>query len=260
MTQKPKLGQNFLRDQKAIERIADSFGDLSQRTVVEIGAGAITSALAARAGRLVAVELDPRLAEYLRQEFAGRPVEIVNQDVLQFDLEPVAREADQPLLIAGNLPYGVTSPILTKLAANAHLIERAVLMIQREVADRVAAAPGSRDFGVLSIEVQMAGPVRKLFTLPPEAFQPPPEVYSTVFLWNFHPRWAELGVEPEAFSRFLRQVFAQKRKTLANNLRAAGYAADAIARASQAAEVSVSARAEALAIESLATLCRSLQG
>ncbi len=96
-------------------------------------------------------------------------------------------------------------------------------MVQREVADRIVAVPGTRDYGLLSVTVQMYGPVARLFTLPPSAFSPPPDVHSTVFRWRFAPRFAELGVEEAGFLRFARQVFAQKRKTLANNLRAAGY-------------------------------------
>ena len=111
---------------------------------------------------------------------------------------------------------------MLKLAENVAVLDRAVLMVQREVADRVTAAPGSRDYGLLSVTVQMHGPVEPLFTLPPSAFSPPPEVHSTVFRWRFAPRFEELGVSRQEFLGFMRQVFALKRKTLANNLRAAG--------------------------------------
>ena len=258
---KPKLGQNFLNDGQAVERIANALGDLTGRTVIEVGPGrgAITHALAARAAHVVAVELDPVMAERLRAEFPADRVSVVNQDVLQFDFAGASKAAGERLAVFGNLPYGITSPILTRLAAQSPALDCAVLMVQREVADRVAAAPGSRDYGVLSISVQLHGPVEKLLTLSPTAFSPPPEVYSTVFRWRFKPRFAELGVEETGFLRFVRQCFAQKRKTLANNLRAAGMAAPEVSAALEEAEIEGQARAESLSIERLARLWRILE-
>jgi 16S rRNA (adenine1518-N6/adenine1519-N6)-dimethyltransferase len=263
MLAKPKLGQNFLDDQQAVQRIAAALGDLSGRTVVEIGPGrgAITGALAARAARVLAVELDPEMAAHLRVEFPQRPearVTVIERDVLHFDFAEASAAAGERLPVAGNLPYGITSPILLKLAASHASLDRAVLMVQREVADRVAAAPGSRDYGLLSVTVQMFGPAEKLFTLPPTAFIPPPDVYSTVFRWRFAPRFIELGVEEAPFLRFVRQAFAQKRKTLANNLRAAGMASAAVTEALSQAGVAPQARAEALSIEAFADLWRRL--
>ena len=256
MPQKPKLGQNFLRDQSAIQRIASALGDLSNQTVIEIGPGqgAITRALMERAARVVAIELDRELAPRLRAQFPPERLSVVEQDVLQFDFAAAAAQAEQKLAVAGNLPYYITSPILLKLAASHAVLDRAVLMVQREVADRVVAAPGSRDYGLLSVTVQMYGPVAPLLTLPPGAFSPPPEVYSTVFRWRFAPRFVELGVEEESFLPFVRQAFAQKRKTLANNLRAAGYTPQAIQDALAGAGLPAQARAEELAIEALAAL------
>jgi 16S rRNA (adenine1518-N6/adenine1519-N6)-dimethyltransferase len=261
MPAKPKLGQNFLNDAQAIQRIADSLGDLSGHAVVEIGPGqgAITGTLAARAGHLIAVELDHELALHLKVRFESERVTVVEQDVLRFDFAAAAAAAGERLAVAGNLPYGITSQILLKLAASQAALDRAVLMVQREVADRIAAGPGSRDYGLLSVTVQIYGPVQKLFTLPPESFTPPPDVHSTVFRWRFAPRFAELGVEEESFLRFVRQCFAQKRKTLANNLRAASVAPAAVAGALASAAIDSHARAEALPIEALAALWRGLQ-
>ncbi len=227
MPSKPKLGQNFLKDHQAIQRIVDAIGDCAGRTVVEIGPGkgAITRSLAARAGRVVAVELDTELAGLLRNELPPDRVTVVSKDVLDFDFASTSQEVGERLLVVGNLPYLITSPILLKLAECHASLDRAVLMVQREVADRVTASPGSRDYGLLTVTVQLHGPVERLFTLPPGAFSPPPEVHSTVFRWRFAPRFAELNIEPVEFTRFLRCAFAQKRKTLANNLRAAKFAA-----------------------------------
>jgi 16S rRNA (adenine1518-N6/adenine1519-N6)-dimethyltransferase len=127
------------------------------------------------------------------------------------------------------------------------------------VADRIVSQPSSRDYGLLSVTIQMHGPAQRLFTLPPSAFSPPPEVHSTVFRWRFAPRFAELGVEETSFLRFVRLCFAQKRKTLANNLRAAAIPPAAVAAALAQTEIDPLARAEALSIESFATLWRCLE-
>jgi 16S rRNA (adenine1518-N6/adenine1519-N6)-dimethyltransferase len=265
MPQKAKLGQNFLSDQSARVRIVEALGDISEQTVVEIGPGkaAITEILAAKAKRLIAVELDRTLAADLRQRFAvPRPetsIEILEQDILTVDLASL-RSGSEKLMVVGNLPYYITSDILLHLFHHHDSISRAVVMMQREVADRVAANPGSRDYGLLSATTQLYARVEKLMTLPPGAFSPPPQVYSSVLRLSFAPRFAELNVPVEGFLSFLRQTFAQKRKTLHNNLRAAGYEPEAITGASENAGVSLQARAEALPLEAAAGLYRALHG
>jgi 16S rRNA (adenine1518-N6/adenine1519-N6)-dimethyltransferase len=265
---KSRLGQNFLVDQQAIRRIVAAAGDCSNRTVIEIGPGkgAITRELAAKAEHLVALEVDPELAARLSSTFdpaaagqAGSNVRIETIDVLSFDFMAAAADTGQRLVVVGNLPYYITSPILLKLAENCEALDRAVLMVQREVADRVTAAPGSRDYGLLTVTVQLHGPVERLFTLPPRAFSPPPEVHSTVFRWRFAPRFQELDADRDRFLSFLRQVFAFKRKTLANNLKAAGFGAETITSVLHSSGIDEKARAEALPVETLAGLWRSLK-
>jgi len=185
-------------------------------------------------------------------------VKVVESDVLEVDfggLLPAGERAS----IVGNLPYYITSDILLKLfAASRHgLFTRAVLMMQREVAERVAAAPGVRDYGLLSATAQMHTRVEELFTLPPSAFSPPPEVYSTVIRLEFATQFEELGVEPEAFDRFLHMSFAQKRKTLANNLRAAGYSVEAL-HAAWPTTIPQQARAESLSLQAMTELYRAI--
>jgi len=231
------------------------------RTVVEIGPGkgAITRLLARRALRLIAIELDRELAPRLREQFADQQaVTIVEADILRVDLSELAPSGEK-LLVAGNLPYYMTSDILLHLIRHANAIERAVVMVQREVADRVAANPGSRDYGLLSATAQLHARVEKLLTLPPGAFSPPPDVHSTVMRWTMHSRIDELGVEQEAFTRFLRDCFAQKRKTLGNNLRAAGYPPTEVAAALQESGVRPAVRAEELDLETLAALWHALK-
>jgi 16S rRNA (adenine1518-N6/adenine1519-N6)-dimethyltransferase len=281
---KPKLGQNFLTDDSACHRIADALGDITTRTVVEIGPGhgAITSILATRAARLHCIEFDPSLARELTFKFRDNPrVTIHHADILQFNLTQLATENWQletessklaaessqltankqtPALdIIGNLPYYITSDILLHLfsAARSNLLRRAVLMMQREVADRIAASPGVSDYGALSAFTQLHAHAENLFTLPPSAFSPPPEVYSTVIRLDFSPRFAELRVDAEGFNRFLRASFAQKRKTLANNLRTSGYTSAEIQRA-WPHDLPAQIRAEAVSLESMAELYRSL--
>jgi 16S rRNA (adenine1518-N6/adenine1519-N6)-dimethyltransferase len=137
------------------------------------------------------------------------------------------------------------------------LLTRAVVMMQREVAERLAAEPGVRDYGLLSATAQMNARVETLFTLSPSSFSPPPDVYSAVLRLEFHPRFTELGVDAAGFDRFLRACFAQKRKTLANNLRAAGYSA-ADLQAAWPAEIPPQARAESVQLEPMAQLYRAL--
>lgn len=258
----PKLGQNFLIDEAACLRIADSLGDLSHRTVVEIGPGhgAISVLLAPRCARLHLIELDAALARELSFRFRNDVhVTVHHADVLTVDLASLMDGAAEPLEVIGNLPYYITSDILLHLyaAARRGLVHRAAVMMQREVADRLVASPGSSEYGALSAFTQMHADVTSLFTLPPAAFNPPPAVYSTVLRLTFAPRFAELQVEPEGFNRFLRSTFAQKRKTLVNNLRNAGFGADAI-RAAWPPELPAQARAESVPLAQLAELYRTL--
>ncbi len=259
---KPKLGQNFLVDQNACLRLANSLGDLSRRTVVEIGPGhgAITELLAERCKNLHCVEFDSDLARELQLRFRHQTHVIIHHaDILTSDLHAMLGDS-QSLDVVGNLPYYITSEILLLLfaAARQSTISRAVLMVQREVADRIAACPGARDYGALSALTQLHAAVNHLFILPPAAFKPPPDVYSTVLRLDFAPRFAELGVSFEGFNTFLRLSFAQKRKTLANNLRSAGYSAAELA-AAWPASIAAQARSEAVPLQAMAELYRSLQ-
>jgi 16S rRNA (adenine1518-N6/adenine1519-N6)-dimethyltransferase len=262
MPHKPKLGQNFLVDDAARHAIVDALGDIGQRIVIEIGPGhgALTEILAGRARRLIALELDRALAAELSFRFRDQPhIQIVEADFLKTELNtfiPAGETAD----VIGNLPYYITSDILLKLfaAGSTGLIARAVLMMQREVADRVAASPGVRDYGLLSATAQINAQVDALFTLSPSAFSPPPDVYSTVLRLEFAPRFAELRVDASGFDAFLRQCFAQKRKTLRNNLRVAGYTAETIAQA-WPSTISKQARAESLDLVAMAELYRALK-
>jgi 16S rRNA (adenine1518-N6/adenine1519-N6)-dimethyltransferase len=282
---RPRLGQNFLVSATAQRAIVEALGDVSARTVVEIGPGrgALTALLAGRARRLLAVELDRELAGRLREQFAGRgPVEVLEQDVLETDFAALRGEGaggdqrgevdrDQgeaaagrgeaeKLVVVGNLPYYITSEILLRLFRHAGDVERAVVMVQREVADRLAARPGTRDYGVLTVTAQMHARVEKLMTLPPGAFAPTPKVDSTVVRLTMAPRFKELGVEAGEFLRFVRSCFAQKRKMLGKNLRNAGFEAEQVTAALEKCGIPAGARAEEVSVERLAGLWREVKG
>ena len=261
-SKKPKLGQNFLIDENACQRIADAIGDASKKTVVEIGPGhgAITDLLAKRCKQLHCIEFDPALARELKFRFRGAThVKIHHADILKTDLATLLGSAAS-LDVVGNLPYYITSDILLLLfaAARAGVVSRAVLMMQREVAERIVAGPGSSEYGSLSAATQMHAQATNLFTLPPGAFSPPPEVFSTVLRLEFAPRFTELGVDAASFEAFLKVIFAQKRKTLHNNLRAGGRSAEEIASA-WPQSIPPLARAESLGLEPMAQLYRALQ-
>jgi 16S rRNA (adenine1518-N6/adenine1519-N6)-dimethyltransferase len=269
---KPKMGQHFLAGEGDAARIVDALGDVSQSTVLEIGPGRgiLTSLLARRARRLIAVELDRVLAAQLRLKFGmARNVEILEADILAIDFDslfgpkpglgrPGIELKPEPVKVVGNLPYYITSDILLRLFDSAKYFESIVIMVQKEVADRIAAAPGSRDYGLLSATTQMYARVEKLFTLAPGAFAPPPKVHSTVLRLTISPRQEELGIAGDGFIDFLRASFGQKRKTLRNNLKTK-YADNELKRALAEARVKPAARAETLSLEQSAALYRALR-
>jgi 16S rRNA (adenine1518-N6/adenine1519-N6)-dimethyltransferase len=257
----PRLGQNFLTSPSARQAIVDALGGISASTVVEIGPGmaSITDLLATRAQRLIAIELDRTLVPVLRARFPAPHISILEQDVLTVDLTALAAAEGVPQLsVVGNLPYYITSDILLHLFAHQAVVGRAVVMVQREVGDRMVAAPGTSDYGMLSATCQLYARTERLLTLPPEAFSPPPKVHSSVIRLTMRPRFEELGVEPAGFLRYLRQCFAQKRKTLGNNLRAAGYGPAVVQEAFAVAGIDPGCRAEALALEEQARLYLAL--
>jgi 16S rRNA (adenine1518-N6/adenine1519-N6)-dimethyltransferase len=269
---KPKLGQHFLNSEDSAARIVDALGDISQSTVLEIGPGRgiLTSLLAKHARRLIAVELDRVLAAQLRLKFGmSRNVEVIEADVLAIDFDslfgpkpglgrPGIDIKPEPAKVVGNLPYYITSEILLRLFEFSKYFESIVIMVQKEVADRIAAQPGGRDYGVLSATAQLYGHVEKLFTLPPGAFAPPPKVYSTVLRLTIDPQQERLGVAGDGFIDFLKLSFGQKRKTLWNNLKT-NYDPAGLKRALAEAHVKPTARAETLSLDQSAALYRALR-
>jgi 16S rRNA (adenine1518-N6/adenine1519-N6)-dimethyltransferase len=268
---KPKLGQHFLADDSAALRIVEALGDIAEKTVLEIGPGrgAITSLLARRARRLIGIEFDRVLAAQLRMKFALYPnVEIIEGDVLAIDFgtlfgpkpgasRPGLVQTPEPVRVVGNLPYYITSDILLRLFSFRQCFDTIVIMVQKEVADRLSASPGSRDYGLLSETAQLYARIEKLFTLPPGAFVPPPKVHSSVVRLTMEPKLEALHVPEEAFIQFLKLSFGQKRKTLWNNLKSE-YPEASLRAALQQAGVKPAMRAEALPLETKAEIFRAL--
>lgn len=256
---RPRLGQHFLADPGWRAEILERIGPHPDDVWTEIGAGAgeMTRALAARVKRVVAIELDPRLVERLRLATAGLAVEIVSGDVLALDLPRLLPPHSR---VYGSLPYYITSPILRRLFDLGRQIEAIDVVIQWEVAERLVARPGSRDYGWLSVAAQVHTRPEILLRVPPGAFRPPPKVHSALVRLTPPGEAARLGLESvERFLEFAERCFAHKRKTLANNLKA-DYGTASVSEALNKHGHGPKARAEELSVENLALLWRSLEG
>ncbi|MDQ6759046.1 MAG: 16S rRNA (adenine(1518)-N(6)/adenine(1519)-N(6))-dimethyltransferase RsmA [Acidobacteriota bacterium] len=239
-----RLGQHFLTSPALLENIATAVCPDECDTVLEIGPGkgALTTYLLQRAGRVIAIEIDPVLAQYLRSKFRDeRRLQIVEGDVLKTDLRQWG-----PVRVAGNLPYYITSAIIERVLALRPLLVAAVFLVQKEVGQRLTASPGTRDYGYLSIQTQLLSMPEMLFAVPAAAFHPPPKVESAVV--RLLPR-AELSVpDVGGFLRFAGMCFRQKRKTLRNNLLAA-YGSELVDQLPEGRK-----RAEQLTLENLIEL------
>jgi 16S rRNA (adenine1518-N6/adenine1519-N6)-dimethyltransferase len=258
-TKRRALGQHFLRDPGVARAIVDLVAPTAADLVVEIGAGegALTGELARRAGHVVALEVDRELVARLSARFPS--VEVVEADARAFHYEALARPRQGRVLVIGNLPYSVGTPILAALIAARASIDEMALMLQREVAERVAAPPGSKTYGSLSVLSQLHCDVRLALRVPPGAFRPPPAVESAVL----HVRVRREARAPLGDERRFRAVvyaaFARRRKTLANALAAGlGLPLEAVRRAATTAGVDPSRRAETLTILEFAELARRL--
>lgn len=263
LSPKKSLGQNFLVDPRAQERIVAAAEIQDCDVVVEIGAGlgALTARLADVASKVIAIDRDAQLVAILRSELADRPnLEIVLGDALEFDLGEAARKAGRPLVVVGNLPYVVTSPVLfatIEAAAGGQVVDRAIFMVQKEFAQRMLAPPGSRTYGRLSVMVQQAASAEILFHVGAGAFLPAPAVTSTVL--RLRPRAQPLADVRDAslFARVVREAFGARRKMLRRALEP-GFGGARAAAALDAAGIAGTRRAEELAVADFARLANAL--
>jgi 16S rRNA (adenine1518-N6/adenine1519-N6)-dimethyltransferase len=256
-----RFGQHFLEPTWVL-KLVDAVSPAATDVFLEIGPGraALTKVLAPRVARVVAVEIDRDLAALLPARVPAT-VRVVEGDFLDVDLQELLRAEPHPVRVIGNLPYNVSSPILFKLlhaADEGRRFRDATLMLQKEVADRLIARPGTSDYGSLAIQVALLADVERLLTLPPGAFRPPPKVTSAVVRLTFRPRLADVG-DPAVFERIVRGAFLQRRKTLLNALRPV---ADAMGQSApeliERAGVDPGKRPEALTVLEMARLSRAV--
>jgi 16S rRNA (adenine1518-N6/adenine1519-N6)-dimethyltransferase len=253
---KKKWGQNFLHDVKVARAIVRASTVGADDTVVEIGAGlgAITGLLASAARRVVAIERDRELAEVLRREFEGvANVEIREQNALNFDFAAL----DEPAVeVVGNLPYNISSPLIFHLIDQRAHIRCATVMLQRELAQRLVASPGSRLYGAPSVSCRQFAELKLCLQVGRGAFAPPPRVDSSVIqLCMRHQPLCQ--VDPRVFREVVRAAFGARRKTLRRAL-AAAYPADRVERALKATGISPTVRAETLDVAQFGNLANAL--
>lgn len=220
MRARKRFGQHFL-EPAWVAKLVAAIDPRPEETFLEIGPGrgALTAALAPRTGRLIAVEIDRDLAAALPERVPGH-VRVVEGDFLDTDLAALLAAERHPVRVAGNLPYNVATPILAKLldaAAGGRVLADATVMLQKEVAERVVAGPGSSDYGPLAIAVALDADAESMLTLPPGAFRPPPKVTSAVVHMRFRAPAVEVG-DRAVFERLVRGAFQQRRKTILNAL------------------------------------------
>lgn len=256
-----RFGQHFL-EPAWVAKLIEGLSPRPDDTFLEIGPGrgALTKPLAARVGRLVAVEIDRDLAAALPSQLPGH-VRIVQGDFLDTDLDALLAGERRPLRVVGNLPYNVSTPILFKLlgaADEGRVFSDATVMLQKEVADRLVARPGTSDYGALAIQVALSADVERVLTLPPGAFRPPPKVTSAVVRLAFRPRPVDVG-DARTFERLVRGMFLQRRKTLANALKPVAAAQGRSApELIERAGLDGRRRPETLTLEEIARLSRAV--
>ena len=259
MHRRRALGQHFLRDTALARAIVDLVSPTAADLVVEIGPGqgALTGELQRRAGRVIALEVDPALAADLRRRLPG--VEVLDADARAWDYRGLPRPPQGRVLVVGNLPYSAAKPILAALLEAGPVIDEMALMLQREVAERLAAPPGGRTYGSLSVLTQLHVDVRVALRVPPGAFRPPPRVESTVVHLRVLPAPRVPLSDERRFRTVVRAAFAQRRKVLANALAGSlGLPVEEVRRRLEQAGIDPGRRAETLTISEFARAAAGL--
>ena len=264
------LGQNFVTDPAVTEGIIEAAGAGPKDLVIEIGPGlgVITSKAAAGCGKLVAIEIDKKLLPILAETVGWQPnVKILNEDILQADLAKIVAEEKvlpdgstaENVRLIGNLPYYITTPILNKLMALPGLFTSLTIMVQKEVAEKMMAAPGAKNYGVISIHVQYFCEIEYIMDVPKEVFLPQPKVDSSVLTLHVRKQPAVQPKDEELFFELVKAGFSQRRKTLSNSLTGVrGADRDTVVRALEAAGIDPKRRAETLSLEEFANVANRL--
>jgi 16S rRNA (adenine1518-N6/adenine1519-N6)-dimethyltransferase len=252
-----RLGQNFLIDPNIVRKIVGLAELNTGDHVLEIGPGRgiLTEALCRAAGRVTAIEVDPRLHAYLETRQSKLPnVELVCEDALVYPIESLPIGT----VVVANLPYYISTPLLFRLLDQRGLFPRMVLMLQDEVADRLVAKPGGSDYGVLSVMAQYAAEITKSFRVSAQCFRPRPEVGSAVVVLRTHKRTRLSQQEEFAFRALVKAAFAHRRKTLINSLRDEGYELHLVSETLQQLDITPTRRAETLSVEDFLRFARAL--
>ena len=262
------LGQHFLIHQATAEKIAGAINPRPGDVVVEIGAGlgALTLPLSRSGALVIAVEIDAELAKFLRKEFEkrnGKGVKIECMDILGLDLIGLHEQFQRKMKIIGNLPYNISSPVLFKLMEAADYLKEAVLMLQDEVAERVLAGPGNKDYGILSVMVAYHSECRRVMRVKASQFHPPPKVDSQVVSLSFRDRPLTPQVEASWLLQTVKAAFSHRRKTVRNSLLASklgNLTSDLVNGVLQEASIEGSRRPESLTLEEFLRLAKGLEG
>jgi 16S rRNA (adenine1518-N6/adenine1519-N6)-dimethyltransferase len=263
-----RLGQNFLKDPRIINRIIEAVAPRSDETIIEIGpgTGALTSHLVERAGHVIAVEFDRNLAPLIEERFGkNQNFKLLHEDALETDFCTAIKPAQQARLVA-NLPYNISTAILQRLIAQRACLEEMVLMLQREVVERIQAHAGSSDRGYLSVFVEAHCETEKLFDVPPSSFRPQPKVWSSVLQLKFRSQMAVEVNDEDLLWSVVSTGFRQKRKTILNNLRNATSRLHEVIKQNGGAsivlckaEVDLQRRAESLSLDEWGRITRAME-
>ena len=260
---KKGLGQNFLSSQSVLEEIADS-AEIENEGVIEIGPGfgVLTNELAKRAEKVLALEIDERLIPILRDTLSEYDnVKVINKDVLKTDIAELIKSefGDRRVSVAANLPYYITTPIITSLIENRLPLKNLVVMIQKEVADRITAQPGTKDYGAISVLCQFYTKPELICNVGAELFVPPPKVDSAVVKMAFRDEPAVEVKDEKMFFRTVKAAFSQRRKTLLNCL-AANFPINKsdLTQIMESVDISPSRRGETLLLEEFAKLAEAI--
>ncbi|CCY07358.1 MAG: 16S rRNA (adenine(1518)-N(6)/adenine(1519)-N(6))-dimethyltransferase RsmA [Coprobacillus sp.] len=259
---KKKFGQNFLIDSNIVMKIVKTANITKETNVIEIGPGigAMTEILAKEAGKVLCFEIDEDMVNILNEEIKNDNVKIVNKDFLKVDLDEEMRYFIEPknIVVVSNLPYYITTPIIFKLLEYSKNIEKMVFMVQKEVSERLTAKPGSKEYGSLSVLIELNGTMKKEFNVSRNCFYPVPNVDSEIVSMEINKNDSALKNDP-IFGKFIQNIFEMKRKTLANNIcKKTNFSRDDLNKILQELGLSESVRAESLSLNQISKIYEAL--
>ncbi|OLA10631.1 MAG: hypothetical protein BHW12_01780 [Coprobacillus sp. 28_7] len=259
---KKKFGQNFLIDSNIVMKIVKTANITKETNVIEIGPGigAMTEILAKEAGKVLCFEIDEDMVNILNEEIKNDNVKIVNKDFLKVDLDGEMRYFIEPknIVVVSNLPYYITTPIIFKLLEYSKNIEKMVFMVQKEVSERLTAKPGSKEYGSLSVLIELNGTMKKEFNVSRNCFYPVPNVDSEIVSMEINKNDSALKNDP-IFGKFIQNIFEMKRKTLANNIcKKTNFSRDDLNKILQELGLSESVRAESLSLNQISKIYEAL--